>query len=236
MKSLAIICALAFTPTLLMGGDKTFVGNPGKEGYRFTDPANWDTNTLPEKGDIVRVNHRFGIDAGDNSMIEMDSLEAGEFPGQINGGEFLVHNAIQARGMSLGPRAKRFEWGGEFELTGLTIWAALSTDQTTKFFGGDLTFTNPGGLLFVFHTKLPNGLPDNDQPILELKGKLDFRDDSKVMIEGKGMDINLPSGDYLLVKAKEISMTPQLEFIGFPDAPKEADLRIEDGKLILRIP
>ena len=236
MKSLAIICALAFTPALLMGGDKTFVGNLGEEGYRFTDPANWDTNTLPEKGDIVRVNHRFVIDPDDNSMMEMDSLEVGDFPGIINGGEFLVHNAIQARGISLGPRAKRFEWGGEFELSGLTIWADPSTDQTTKFFGGDLTFTNHGAVLFVFHKKLPKGLPDNDQPILELKGKLDFRDDSKVMIEGKGMDMDLPSGDYLLVKAKEFSRKPQLEFIGFPNAPKEADLRIEDGKLILRIP
>ena len=239
MKFLAIICALAFTPALLRGETKTFVGEKGK---LFTDPANWDTNSLPEKGDHVQVTTLSEIPM-DTQLVEMDSLEAVKSPCCIYGGEFLVHNAIQAYTITVGQYAKRFEWGGEFGLAtsnpkggvSLVIWANSSTDSITRCFGGDLTFTTTGELGFIFYRTIPKGLPDNDEPILALKGKLNFLDDSVVVIGGKEMDMDLPSGNYLLVKAKNISTMPQLKLSGFPSHPG-AKLKIEGGKLILTVP
>lgn len=246
MKTIVPLITLTLFSVSLHAEEETFLGNLALEPevLSFTDVTNWDTNSLPGQGDHVRITGgRFSFDPQGSEAIEMDSMEAAEFGGFIKSGEFRVVNDIQARGMFVGASTKRFEWGGEFVLStpnhwevALTLAASLAPDNTTKFFGGDLTFTKSGFLGFTFFRSIAKSFPNNQEPILALKGTLEFYDDSRLLIEGKEMESSLPPGDYLLVRAEKINGTPALEFQGWSSEPAGAKLREEDGQLILEIP
>lgn len=249
MKTIVLLIASTVFSLSLHAADKIFLGNLALEPtvLSFTDATNWDSGSLPEAGDHVRISGgRFVFEPpGGSKRIEFSSLEAAELGGFIKGGEFVASEDMQARVFFVGAQTQLFEWGGTLTLStpnhwdvALTIAGGLSSkDQSPRVKGKNLVFAKAGGFLgFAFYRAIPRGLPGNTEPLLLLTGDLDFADPTRVVIEGLEVESDLPPGEYLLAKAARINGSPELEFKGWSNPPSGAKLRVENGQLILEIP